>query len=106
MVYGAVPPVVVITTEPVVPLLQSALVTAVVAVMAAGSVMVTGTVMEQPLASVDGKSDVQGERLVCAGVRVYGAVPPVGVITTEPLAWPQQGTVRVVVAVVAAGCAM
>ena len=52
MVYGAVPPVGVITTEPVAPPLQATSVIAVVAVKAAGSVMVTGTVVEQPLASV------------------------------------------------------
>ena len=46
------PPDGVMTTEPVAPPLQATLVIAVVAVMAAGSVMVTGTVIEQPLASV------------------------------------------------------
>ena len=39
-------------TEPVAPPLQATLVMAVVAVMAAGWVMVTGTEMEHPLASV------------------------------------------------------
>jgi hypothetical protein len=40
------------TTDPVAPLLQATLVTAVVAVIGVGSVMVTGTVIEQLLASV------------------------------------------------------
>ena len=52
MVYGAVPPVGVITTDPVASPLQATLVMAVVVVKAAGSVMVTGRVVEQPLASV------------------------------------------------------
>ena len=52
IVYGAVPPVGVMMTEPVLPPVQEMLVIAVGAVIGAGSVMVTGTVIEQLLASV------------------------------------------------------
>ena len=52
IVYGPTPPDGVITTDPVAPPLHATLVMAVVAVIAAGSVIVTGTVNVQLLASV------------------------------------------------------
>jgi hypothetical protein len=52
MLYGAVPPVGVITTLPSAAPLHVALVGVAVAVIGSGSVMVTSTVVEHPLASV------------------------------------------------------
>src|SRR5215213_10037149 len=104
MVYGPVPPVGVITTDPVLAPLQSTLVTAVVAVIGAGWVIVTGTWSVQPLASVTVKVYEPAASPVCEGVIVYGPVPPVGVITTDPVLAPLHKTfVTAVVAVIGAG---
>ena len=104
IVKGAVPPLGVMMTEPVAPPLQATLVTAVVAVMTVGSVIVTGTVMEQPFASVTVNVWLPAVKPVCAGVIVNGAVPPAGVMITEPVAPPLQATlVMAVVAVRATG---
>ena len=94
------------TTDPVAAPLHNTLVTAVVAVMAVGSVMVTGTKSVQLLASVTVKVYEPAANPVCAGVMVYGPTPPEGVITTDPVAAPLHNTL--VIAVVAdnaaAGC--
>jgi len=104
IVYGPVPPFGVIITDPVLAPLHNTLVMAVVAVKAAGSVMVTGTVIEHPFASVTVKVCSPALRLVCAGVIVYGPVPPEGVIITDPVLPPLHNTLLMaVVAVNAAG---
>ena len=93
------PPAGVITTDPVDPPLQTTLVCVIVAEIAAGWVMVTGTVIDQPLASVTVNVYGPAASPVCAGVMVYGAVPPAGVITTDPVDPPLHETL--VIAVVA-----
>src|SRR5215212_5664028 len=92
IVYGPVPPVGVITTDPVEAPLHKTFVTAVVAVIGAGWVIVTGTCIEQPLASVTVKVYEPAASPVCEGVIVYGPVPPVGVITTDPVEAPLHKT--------------
>src|ERR1044071_8583890 len=88
------------TTEPLVPPLQVTLVTLVEADREPDAEMVRGMVAGQPLPSVAVKWWLPAPRFVWAGVMVYGAVPPAGVITTEPLVPPLQATlVTLVVAV-------
>src|SRR5687768_6167048 len=65
---------------------------AVVAVRAAGSMIVTGTMIVQLLASLTVKLYKPATRPVCVGVIVYGLTPPVGVISTEPFDAPLQFT--------------
>src|SRR5215212_7980991 len=104
IVYGPVPPVGVITTDPVLAPLQSTLVIEVVTVIGAGWVIVTGTWSVQPLASVTVKVYEPAASPVCEGVIVYGPVPPVGVITTDPVEAPLQSTLVIeVVTVIGAG---
>ena len=54
--------------------------------------IVTSTVVSHPLASVTVKVWSPAAKPVWAGVIVYPAVPPAGVITTEPLLPPLQET--------------
>src|SRR5215216_3108438 len=104
MVYGPVPPEGVMITDPVLAPLQSTLVIEVVTVIGAGWVIVTGTCIEQPLASVTVKVYEPAASPVCTGVMVYGPVPPVGVMITDPVLAPLHKTlVTAVVAVIAAG---
>ena len=107
VVYGPTPPDGVITTEPVAKPLHNTLVIAVVAVMAVGSVMVTGTKRVQLFASVTVKVYEPAARPACDGMIVYGPTPPDGVIATEPVASPLHNTlVTAVVAVMAVGSVM
>src|SRR5690242_6591897 len=92
MLYGAVPPVGVITTDPSAAPLQVTLVEVAVAERTGGSVIVTSTVVVQPLASVTVKVYEPAVNPVCDGVMLYGAVPPVGVTITLPSAAPLQVT--------------
>jgi len=70
IVYGPTPPDGVITTDPVAKPLHKTFVMAVVAVMAVGWVMVTGTKRVQLLASVTVKVYEPAVRPVCTGVIV------------------------------------
>ena len=80
---------------------------AVVAVMAGGCVMVTGTKSVQLFASVTVNVYEPAANPVCAGAMVYGPTPPDGVMTTEPVAKPLHNTlVMAVVAVIALGSVM
>src|SRR5215212_5708941 len=85
------------TTLPSLAPLQVAAVGAAVAVKGNGSVIVTSIVVVQPLASVMVNVCVPALSPVCAGLILYGAVPPAGVITTDPSATPLQLTLAVVV---------
>src|SRR5919112_913744 len=72
------------TTLPSLAPLHVAAVGAAVAVKGNGSVIVTSIVVVQPLASVMVNVCVPAVSPVCAGVMLYGAVPPAGVMTTLP----------------------
>src|SRR5678809_1159113 len=78
---------------------------AVVTVIGAGCVIVTGTGSVHPLASVTVKVYEPAASPVCAGVIVYGPTPPDGVITTDPVEAPLHFTLVIaVVTVIGAGC--
>src|SRR5688572_26202637 len=68
MVYGPTPPDGVITTDPVEAPLHNTFVMSEVAVIATGSVIVTGTMIVQLLASSTVKLYEPAARTVCAGV--------------------------------------
>ena len=91
---------------PLDPALQDTAVTDVLAASTVGSVMVTVLVSEQPLLSVTVTVYVPAARPVLSSVvtplpqlYVYGAVPPVTVRSTEPVAFPKQATFICVVLV-------
>ena len=91
MTYGAVPPAGVITTDPVL-LPKHNILTWLVRVAvraAAGWVIVALTVAVQPLLSVTVNVWGPAASPVWAGVMTYGAVPPAGVITTDPVLLPK-----------------
>src|SRR5674476_1360762 len=93
------------TTDPVDAPLQSTLVITVVAVIAVGCVIVTGTVIVQLFASVTVNVYDPAASPVCTGVMVQGPTPPDGVMTTDPVDAPLQSTLVItVVAVIAVGC--
>ncbi len=94
MLYGDVPPVVFITTEPLFPPKQSTFtwLAKVLLKAATGSVIVAETVVVQPFASVTVKVFASAVKLVVAGEMLYGDVPPVVFIVTEPLFPPKQST--------------
>src|ERR1035437_8012653 len=86
MIYGATPPagVIVIVTGPVDPPLQSTGVCVIVALSTTGSVIVIATVVVHRFASVTVNVCSPAFSPVCAGVMIYGATPPAGVIVTVP----------------------
>lgn len=90
--YGAVPPVVLNVTLPLLPPKQLTSDFVKVADKAAGWVMVAGTVVEQLFESVTVNVYDPGARPVCTGVILYGAVPPDAVIVTLPFKLPKQLT--------------
>jgi hypothetical protein len=94
MTYGAVPPAGVITTDPVEAPKHNTLTWLVSVALntAAGWVIVALTVVVHPLLSVTVKVYGPAARPVWAGVMTYGAVPPAGVITTDPVEAPKQST--------------
>src|SRR5450759_544702 len=93
------------TTDQVDAPLHNTLVIEVVAVIAVGCVIVTGTVIVQLLASFRVNVYDPAFSPVCAGVMVYGNTPPAGVMTTDPVDAPLQSTLVIaVVAVIAVGC--
>src|SRR5687768_13040410 len=107
IVYPGVPPLGVMTTDPLFAPLQVTSVTAEVAVIGEGSVMVTEVVAVHPLASVIVNVWLPAASPVCAGVIVYPGVPPLGVMTTDPLFAPLQVTlVGVEAAVIGEGSVM
>ena len=54
--------------------------------------MVALTVVVQPFASVIVKVCNPAGNPVCAGVMVYGAVPPIAAITADPVDCPKHST--------------
>jgi branched-subunit amino acid ABC-type transport system permease component len=109
MTYGAVPPAGVITTDPVEAPKHNTLTWLVSVALnaAAGWVIVALTVVVQPLLSVTVKVYGPAVSPVWAGVMTYGAVPPAGVITTDPVDPPKHNTLTWLVRAAvnaAAGC--
>ena len=92
--YGDVPPAGVITADPVLLPLQSTLTWLVSDAVrsAAGSVIVTLTVVVHPLLSVTVNVCSPADSPVCAGVITYGDVPPAGAITADPVLLPLHST--------------
>src|SRR5450756_88253 len=92
MIYGATPPAGVIVTVPVDPPLHSTGVCVNVALSTTGSVIVIATVVVHRFASVTVNVCSPAASPVCAGVMIYGATPPAGVIVTVPVDPPLHST--------------
>src|SRR6185503_19629748 len=92
-VYGDVPPVTAPSVIDPLAAPQVALtIVFTILVMAAGSVIVTFTVVVHPLASVTVNTCAPAFNPVCDGVIVYGPTPPAAVITTDPVDPPLHAT--------------
>src|SRR5450759_4355536 len=92
MIYGNTPPAGVIVTVPVDPPLHSTGVCVNVALSTTGSVIVIAAVGVHRFASVTVNVCSPTFNPVCAGVMIYGATPPAGVIVTVPVDPPLQST--------------